>query len=773
MFENEAFSKAPRFSAVSFSKFILKLLFLLPVLIPCFIAYSSHYGYAAIDTANQGQILQNESGSTEAPAVTVVGSRLPSFKIPFSDVPANISYIPANVSRKNQEEIYETEPHTFQESIKDIEGAVFYDEVGNGLDTTFSLRGFNVSSAVIVLVDGVRINELDGDVVSFPLIDMTDIEAIQIDRGSASPIFGSNAFAGVVHLTTGRPSPKKMSLFGGFEYSSFGGYQFYQGISGTLKDPWTDFGGKLTYYFKGGRNLGDGFRSNGEYRLTNFNTKVAYELPDDQGRIYFGWKHTEGDVSNPGALTFDEYQANPDQIHNPLDSRRRDNTILQLGGDKKFFDDHLMLSLLTSQRYNDIRFKTTYATFSAFGEPSPDTDLVTQKSRATDLVWQAAYQDDWWNVHNLTTVGMEMRNADESTLNQDAFQGEVSNSTPNAERMAKPRSAGLFWREALDYQNVVIVHLGMRHDWHSVRINDQMTPANNISDRWHSSTVSTGLTLKPAKYADLFFNYSQGFRVPTLSEMISPSAFGTSVATDLAPVKSDSYELGSRLRYKDKAHFKASFFVIDLKDEIIFDSNSVTNLAPFGQNVNAGKSRRMGLETRFDAQPIEELKVYGSYTWTKAYIRETNGAQPFTGLPSVTDGRSLGLVPEHRMTFGFVAKPLKRFGEPFAGFDIGLHGIYTGKQHPGNYESASEATLNATGGAGYTIKSYTVWDLVMSYQWKGQSIYFKINNLFDNKYYSRSVNATSFGSGIVPAGTFNFVTPSAPREYIFGARWEI
>jgi len=70
------------------------------------------------------------------------------------------------------------------------------------------------------------------------------------------------------------------------------------------------------------------------------------------------------------------------------------------------------------------------------------------------------------------------------------------------------------------------------------------------------------------------------------------------------------------------------------------------------------------------------------------------------------------------------------------------------------------------------IKSYTIWDFTVSYKLKGQKIYFKINNLFDNKYYSRSVNATSFGGGLAPAGIFNFVNPGAPREYVLGMTWE-
>jgi len=707
-------------------------------------------------------------------SVTVIGTRLPSFQVPFADVPANISYIPANSTRKEREQIYDTQPSMFMTSIKDIEGAIFYDEVGNTVDTTFGLRGFTRSSAIIFLLDGVRVNEVDGDDVVLPLIDMSDMEAIQIDRGSSSAIFGSNAFAGVVHLTSGRASDKPLSTFGGWEYSSFAGIRFHSGLSGTLPDKLTGLGGALTYYFKGGNNSNDGIRSNSDYHLTNFDIKTGYELPEEQGRVYFGLKHTEGHVSNPGALTFDQFQANDKLVLKDIDGRDRNNTIIQLGADKKLLEDHIIVSMLASQRYNKTAFNTTFATFSVFGEPTPDTDRVTKKSRTTDLIWQTAYKDDWGKLSNMTTLGMEMRNADEAGTNQDAPGGEVSNTLAiNVDRFATPRSAGLFWRESLNFDNVIITHVGMRHDWHSLKIRDNLTPANNQDTRWNKSTVSTGVTIKPIESADFFFNYSQGFRVPTISELSSISSFGTSVSIELSPVKSDSYEVGTRIRVKDKAQLKGSFFLIDLKDEIVFDGNSRTVLSPFGQNTNVGKTRRLGLESRIDARPIDEVSIYGSYSWTKAYVRETDPAQPFSGVPSLADDRSFGLVPEHRITTGITIQPLKRLGDQFEGFEVGIHGVWTGKQHPASFESAAQATLSATGGAGHYIKSYSVWDFIVSHEWRGQEVYLKMNNVFNNKYYSRAVNATSFGSGLLPAGTFNFVNQGAPREILFGARWEI
>ncbi|MBI3999456.1 MAG: TonB-dependent receptor plug domain-containing protein, partial [Candidatus Omnitrophica bacterium] len=212
-----------------------------------------------------------------ADTITVIASRLPSFRTRLSDIPANVSYVPANITIKSKTELERADVRMFQESIRDIEGSIFYDQVGNGLDTTFSLRGFSEGSSIIVLMDGVRVNELDGDAVNYPLVPIHDVEFIQIERGSASPIYGSGAFGGVVNIITRKPSPKQISLFGGAEASSFKGFRLNQGASGTIKDKVTPIGGNVTYYFDMGRDQSEGFRENGEWRITSLDTKLGYE----------------------------------------------------------------------------------------------------------------------------------------------------------------------------------------------------------------------------------------------------------------------------------------------------------------------------------------------------------------------------------------------------------------------------------------------------------------------------------------------------------------
>jgi len=688
----------------------------------------------------------------------ILVSRLPSFDTELDEVPYNVTH-------KSREDLSRKHSNTFQEAVEDIEGALLFDQVGNGIDANFGLRGFTESSAVVYLVDGVRVNEVDGAAVNFPLLVMSDVDSVQIDRGSASPVYGSNAFAGVVHITTGKPSDKPISIFGGFDWSSFDGVRFNQGVSGTLKDKWIPLGGAFKYYFNGGRNVSNGFKTNSEYRITSFDIKLSYELPEDTGRFHFGFKHIDDAISNPGELTLSQYQATNDQTLKPLDGRDFKNSIISFGGEKKFWDNKIVTSVLASWRTNLIHFYSTSATFVDFVTGSnPDTDLTTNKTRQTDLIWQAAYEDTFKGFKHRSLIGMEFRDASEYSLQQDAFGGNVNEAAAReTERSSSTSSISLFWQEKVNFFKKVIAHVGVRHDLHRLKTTDDLTPTNNQSIRLGKSSISTGLVFKLRENMDVFANYSQGFRIPTISEL---APFAAGLNANLQAEESDSYEIGTRLRFGDKASFKASYFLIDLENEIVFDSTSLTPATPFGRNINIGESRRTGVEASLQMNPIQEVNLYGTYTWTHAYVRETDGGG------ALADERTLGQVPENRMSFGLHCWPLKRLGEPFEGLRLSMNGVFTGKQHPTAFESTAQATLNATGSAGHIIKSYSIWNMVASYAWRENEVFLKVNNVFDNNYYGRAVSATSFGTAIVPAGTFTFVTPGAPREYVLGFRWK-
>jgi len=157
-------------------------------------------------------------------------------------------------------------------------------------------------------------------------------------------------------------------------------------------------------------------------------------------------------VSNPGEMTFDQFQAGRQgETNKPLDGRDFRNTILQLRADKTFWDSRITASLQGSVRVLLGHFYSTMGTFTDFADGfNPDTDMATTKSRQTSLIWQLGYQDEWDWLHNQSLLGMELVDESLYSLEQDAFLGNVVETTAReTERSARPESVGLYWRETL------------------------------------------------------------------------------------------------------------------------------------------------------------------------------------------------------------------------------------------------------------------------------------------------------------------------------------
>ena len=75
-----------------------------------------------------------------------------------------------------------------------------------GRNPTLDIRGFGetASSNLVILVDGVRLNEGDMGGAAISWIPVDSIERIEIVRGSGAVLHGEGATAGMINIITGR-----------------------------------------------------------------------------------------------------------------------------------------------------------------------------------------------------------------------------------------------------------------------------------------------------------------------------------------------------------------------------------------------------------------------------------------------------------------------------------------------------------------------------------------------------------------------------------------
>ena len=135
----------------------------------------------------------------QAPADTV---ELNPVIVTATRFPRSAAAVPAAVTVLHGVELRAQGIHTVFEALRDVPGATVVQTGSFGGQTSLFLRG-GQSNYVKVLVDGVPVNQPGG---SFDFANLTtdNVERIEVVRGPASVLYGSDAVTGVVQIVTRR-----------------------------------------------------------------------------------------------------------------------------------------------------------------------------------------------------------------------------------------------------------------------------------------------------------------------------------------------------------------------------------------------------------------------------------------------------------------------------------------------------------------------------------------------------------------------------------------
>ncbi|WP_343620060.1 TonB-dependent receptor plug domain-containing protein [Acinetobacter proteolyticus] len=121
----------------------------------------------------------------------------------ISEVPARINII--------EPKILEQSPIASLPQLLETDASInMVQSGGYGQAASIFLRGGN-SNQTLVLRDGVRLNSATSGTASLPFIDTTDIKQIEVLKGPASVLYGTDAISGVVQLIS--KIPEKTSAF--------------------------------------------------------------------------------------------------------------------------------------------------------------------------------------------------------------------------------------------------------------------------------------------------------------------------------------------------------------------------------------------------------------------------------------------------------------------------------------------------------------------------------------------------------------------------------
>lgn len=660
-------------------------------------------GPAAVGSAAQGE----SEPEYRLEEIVITGARL-------ADLVQELKRVPGQVYTVTREDIERGKPATVQDAIRQVPGIVAYDQVGNGFQANVDLRGFNSqpTPTIAVFVDGVRINDPDSNFVNFDLVPIQDVERIEVLPG-ASAVFGRNALGGVINIVTrrgGRTPQTTVEAAGG----SYNHYRISASTSGPIKP--------FDYYLSATLDRESGFRDFSDGRLSKANGRMGYR-PSEATDLSLSYQYVNDRLEQAGTLGLPELAQHRRQTLTPGDFYANELSAFTLQGHQKL---PWGVSLSANGFYRQSSRELQTFGFTSTGRNITDTD-------STGGVLQLTHEGRLAARLNRFTVGGEIQHGGVNTASLAFFGGFPFPS----KRLIDEDSEALFLQDRFDLLPDLSATAAVRFDTTKYRFADELAPANNGETRYSRWTPRAGLAYTPVPVVTVYANYGEGFRVPTTDELFAFGAFGSNPS--LVPLKSRTYEIGLRGRPWEWLEGSAAFFVTDVRDEIVFDPA----VPPFGQNVNAPRTRRQGVELGLRVRPHAQVDLVASYTYTDARF----SADASLASGAVGKGNRVPLVPEHRAYVTVTYRPL-------TGLEVGLNGQYVSRQVLLNDEPNQSP---------FRIQDAFVLGARAAYTWKQFTWFVQGNNLTDAKYETFGILA----SRGFPAPAEPFVMP-APGINIFG-----
>lgn len=481
--------------------------------------------------------------------------------------------------------------------------------LGYGVSTdaagSMKIRGIGSGAELLVLIDG---QPQYAGLMGHPIPDAYQTmmtEKVEVVRGPASLLYGSNAMAGVVNIVTRQMPADGMKTDIQVQGGSYGTIQ--ADATNRMKQ------GKFTSIVGTQYQHTDGHRTNSEFEQLAGYVKLGYDFANN-------WKAT-GDLnvthfnsSNPGRVDAPIID-NDMKITRGLASMSVTNSYDRTNG--------------TLRAYLDWGHHNIDDGYNTGGNPRPT--LYKHNDYIGGLTW---YQSASLFAGNRTTVGVDWQHFGGSAWNENKQTGEKTYLTKDengtvVEKQHADEVAGY-----VDFRQDITLWLtldaGLRVDYHSV-IGTELVPQGGLAFHLNGN-------------ADVKALISKGFRNPIMKEMyMFPPA-----TTDLKPERMMNYELSFTQSFGRKGHFGANLFYIN-GDNLI----STVRIDGKPRNVNTGEFKNWGLELegachindhwslnanyshlRMDT-PLEgapEGKLYVGMHFQQAKWAVTAGLQSISGL---------------------------------------------------------------------------------------------------------------------------------------------
>lgn len=439
--------------------------------------------------------------------------------------------------------------------------------ISEGSAGTVNIRGVGQGNKVLMLFDGqpqwagIFGHHLPDSYVA------SDIERVEVVRGPASLIYGSNAMGGVVNILTRQETREGISLQGRIMYGSFN-TQKYMLNNGIRKGRWTTF-------VSVNHDRTDGHRENSDFKITNGFAKVGYKISDHFDAVA-NVSLAGFDGTNPGATFNPIYDYTYDVLRGTA-SAAVENRFGNISGAVRFFYNFGLHEI------ND----GYYGPNSSSTPKTPRDYLFHSRDHNYGIM---AYESFSLFKRNQFTAGIDYKNWGGKAWN-DYFD--------------EREDATLIDRDIHEVAGYLVMQQGIGA---KVNLSAGVRLEHNsaFGQVW---VPQAGVTYSPLGGTHLKASVSKGFRSPNIRELYM---FGKPSNANLHPEDMLNYEVSVAQRFlQGRLSAELTAFFIDGKNMI----QLVEQPDGSRKNMNSGAFINKGIELQADYRILDNLVFTGNYSY--------------------------------------------------------------------------------------------------------------------------------------------------------------
>ncbi|MFO7932447.1 MAG: TonB-dependent receptor [Bacteroidales bacterium] len=481
-------------------------------------------------------------------------------------------HVPLSVSLVSRVELEQTTESALLPLISEQVPGLFVTErgitgfgVADGSAGQINIRGLggNPTTQVLILIDGhPQFMGMFGHHLPDAYV-TSDAERVEVIRGPASFLYGSNAFGGVINIITKKQKKDGLEANARLKYGSFN-TQKYMGSVGYRKD-------RFNVFASFNHDQTDGHRDSSDFRINNGYIKAGYRISPSMN-LFADFSLAHYETGDPGMT----------------------------GGPAGYRIDILRGKTSLSFENRTERLEGAVKMYYNFG----DHDITDGWHSVDEVKGLMVYQGMKFFRGNTVTVGFDymdyggkgspivtvLRDEEGNVIMPPTFQPSEFNDT---------------W---IRMSNTSVYASVQQMFWQQLKLNGGLR--YEMNDTYGSEWIPyAGLSWSPSATTSLKASVSEGYRPPSIRELyLFPPANEV-----LEPERMINYELGWSQRWlKGRMRTELTGFRSDGSNLIVMVPPAPP---PPPQFKNSGEFTNTGLEFAWNFRPEENWNLHANYTY--------------------------------------------------------------------------------------------------------------------------------------------------------------